>query len=98
MKLSQLAAKPQLLEVVLDDAETLAEYGEAVVFWTWDRQPLDVFMRLASATSQDSESMLEIVRNLMLDEGGKPIVTKDTMLPTSILVRAIGRLTDSLGK
>lgn len=98
MKLSQLAKKPQLIEVVLDDAETLSEYSEPVTFWTWDRQPLDVFMRLASATSQDSEGMLEIVRNLMLDETGNPVVTADTMLPTSILVRAIGRLTDSLGK
>jgi hypothetical protein len=42
--------------------------------------------------------MLEIVRQLLLDEAGKPIVTADTMLPTAVLIRAIAKLTETLGK
>ena len=51
MKLSALTAKPVLVQIVLDDEATIAEYGESVDFWTWDRQPMDVFMKLASATT-----------------------------------------------
>lgn len=98
MKLATLATKPQLIEVVLDDEDTIKEYGEALSFHTWDRQPLDIFMRLAVSQQQDPTEMLEIVRQLLLDESGKPIVTKDTMLPTAVLIRAIAKLTETLGK
>jgi len=98
MKLSQLAAKPKLIEIALDDAETIAEHGEPLTFHTWDRQPLDVFMRLAVAQQNDQSGMLDIIRTMMLDEDGKEIISADTMLPTGVLIRAIGKLTDTLGK
>jgi hypothetical protein len=98
MKLSQLAAKPQLIEIALDDEQTIAEHGEALTFHTWDRQPLDVFMRLAVAQQNDQSAMLDIIRTMMLDEHGKQIISDDAMLPTGVLIRAIGKLTDTLGK
>lgn len=98
MKLSQLAAKPQLISVALDDEDTIKEFGEPLEFYTWDRQPLDIFMQLAVAQSQDPKEMLEIVRKLLLDESGKQILVDGVMLPTSVLIRAIAKLTDALGK
>lgn len=98
MKLSQLAAKPKLVEVALDDKDTIKEFGEPLTFWTWDRQPLDVFMRLAVAQQSDQSGMLDIIRTMMLDEDGKQIISADAMLPTGVLIRAIGKLTDTLGK
>ena len=47
MKLSQLTAKPQLIEISLDDEATIKEFGEPVTFSTWDRQNMDTFMKLA---------------------------------------------------
>ena len=98
MKLSQLAAKPKLVEIALDDEETVKEFGEPLTFHTWDRQPLDVFMRLAVAQQSDQSGMLDIIRTMMLDEDGKQIISADAMLPTGVLIRAIGKLTDTLGK
>ena len=98
MKLSQLASKPQLIEIVLDDADIVAEFGETVTFWTWDRQPLDVFMRLAMAQTGDQNTMLEIIRTMMLDEAGNQIVSDDLMLPTGVLISAIAKLSERLGK
>lgn len=98
MKLSQIAAKPQLIEVVLDDAETIKEFGESLVFHTWDRQPLPMFMKLASITGSDTAGLVEIVRTLILDQDGKEIITSDVMLPTPVLLRAIAKITDMLGK
>lgn len=98
MKLSTLAAAPQLVQLTLDDEETIKEYGEPLEFYTWDRQPLDVFMRMAVAQQQDSGQMLDLVRTLILDEAGQPVITDTAMVPAGILVKAIGRITDFLGK
>jgi hypothetical protein len=98
MKLSQLAAKPQLVKITLDSAEIVQEYGEPVEFYTWDRQPLEVFMKLANSSSADGASMINIVRTMILNEDGTQIITDEHMLPTNILVEAISRLTATLGK
>lgn len=98
MKLSQLAAKPQLITVILDDAETIKELGEPLEFCTWDRQPLEVFMKLANANQNDMGSMIEIVKKLILDENGKEIISGDIMLPSQVLIKCIGKVVESLGK
>jgi hypothetical protein len=98
MRLSQLVAKPQLIEVSLDDEATVKEYGETIVFHTWDRQPMDTFMKLASATDTNTADIIKIVKDLILDENGKPLLTGDGMLPTPVLMRAIGKITEALGK
>jgi hypothetical protein len=98
MKLSQLAAKPQLIKITLDDEETVAEFGEAVEFWTWDRQPLEVFMKLANANQQDMGTMIDVIRTLILDENTHPIIAKDNMLPTNVLMKSIARIVETLGK
>jgi hypothetical protein len=98
MKLSQLAAKPQLIKITLDDEETVAEFGEAVEFWTWDRQPLEVFMKLADANQQDMGTMIDVIRTLILDENTHPIIAKDNMLPTNVLMKSIARIVETVGK
>jgi hypothetical protein len=98
MKLSQLSAKPQLIEIKIDDEDTVKEFGEAITFHTWDRQPMDVFMKLANMTNNDTASIIDIVKTLILDDNGKEILTKDSMLPTHVLMKAITKVTDLLGK
>ena len=98
MKLSQLTAKPQLIDVHIDDEETIKEFGEAIEFWTWDRQPMDVFMKLANADQNNTSSVIEIVKTLILDEKGKEILKDDNMLPTHVLMKAISKVTEILGK
>lgn len=98
MKLSQIAAKPQLIKIELSDDEILAEFGEAIEFWTWDRQPLETFMRLANANQQDIGNMIDVIRTLILDENSHPIIAKDNMLPTNILMKVIAKIVEKLGK
>ena len=98
MKLSQLTSKPQLIDIHIDDEETIKEFGEAIEFWTWDRQPMDVFMKLANASGNDTTGIIGIVRTLILDEKGKEILKDDEMLPTHILMKAIAKVTELLGK
>lgn len=98
MKLSQLAAKPQLIKVELDDKETINEFGEAIEFYTWDRQPLDIFMKLANSDQTNIGGMIDVVKSLILDENGKEIITKDNMLPSTVLIKSISKIVEALGK
>jgi hypothetical protein len=99
MKLSQITAKPKLIEISIDDEDTVKEFGEVLTFYTWDRQPMEVFMRLANVSDSNSgSSIIEIVKNLILDENGKEILSDKNMLPTHVLMKAISKVTEFLGK
>ena len=98
MKLSQLAAKPQLIQVLIDDAETIAAHGESIEFYTWDRQPLEVFMKLANSDHNDSTGMINIVRTLILDENGAEVISGENMIPSSVLIKVVAKIVELLGK
>jgi hypothetical protein len=98
MKITQLAAKPQLVKITLDTPELVEEFGEAVDFWTWDRQPLDVFMKLASSNGTDNSGLVNVLRTLILDETGQQVIQGEVTIPTKILVAAMAAITDVLGK
>jgi hypothetical protein len=98
MKLSNLVAKPQLIKVELTDEETIKEFGEPLEFYTYDRQPLDVFMKLANSTDNQGSQIIEIVRTLILDEKGEQVLKDNDMLPTGVLIKTITKVTEMLGK
>jgi len=98
MKLSDIAKKPTLIEVTIDDADIVEQYGEALTFWTWDRQPMDVFLKLASLDQKNTSSVISAVRELILDSEGKQILTDSITLPTQLMMRVISLVVDRLGK
>ena len=98
MKLREIAHKPKLIEVVLDDEDIQQRFGESLSFYTYDRQPLDVFMSLVSMEEQDQAKMFGIVRQLILDENGQQIVSEDSMLPGHVLLKCVTKIVELLGK
>jgi hypothetical protein len=98
MKITQLAAKPQLVKITLDTPELVEEFGEAIDFYTWDRQPLDIFMKLASSNGTDNSGLVNVLRTLILDETGQQVIQGEVTIPTKILVAAMAAITDVLGK
>jgi len=98
MKLSDLARKPQLTKIIIDEEDIIAEFGEPLEFWTWDRQPMDTFLKLASVDQSNTSNVIAAVRELILDETGKPVLTDEVALPTVVLMRVITRVVESLGK
>jgi hypothetical protein len=98
MKLSQITSEPKLIEISLDDEATVKEFGEPLTFHTWDRQPMEVFMRLANVDQKNTGDLINIVKTLILDEKGKQILNDKNMLPTGVLMRAIAKVTEQLGK
>jgi hypothetical protein len=98
MKLSALTAKPQLEKFILDDEDTVKEFGEPIEFYLLDRQPLSIFLRLASLSGSDNTEIVTIVKDLILDEKGKQIISEDNVLPGPLLLKVIGAVVNKLGK
>jgi len=98
MKLSEIAKKPRLIEITIDDADIVEQYGEALTFHTWDRQPMHVFLKLASLNQSDTASMISAVRELILNEDGTQVMSEEAALPTNVLMRVITTVVERLGK
>lgn len=98
MNLSEILAQPKLIPISIDDKDTQKEYGEPVVFYTWDRQPMHIFLQLAATETTNTESVIKICKQLILDQNGNELLKDDSMLPTKILMKAIAKVTEILGK
>ncbi len=98
MKLSQLAAVPKLIKITLDDEATVKEYGEALDFYIYDRQPIDVFVKLAGLTTNDFAQIVVIVNEMILDESGQRIVKDDFVLPQKLYTKVVQKVVTALGE
>jgi len=98
MNLQDLVSEPKLVRVEIDDEETIAEYKEAIVFYTPDRQPLDVFIKLSVALSSDRTASIDLLRTLVLDEKGKEVLTNGKLLKPALMVKVLGKVMELLGK
>jgi hypothetical protein len=98
MNLKELAAKPQLIKLTLDDEDTLAEYKEPLDFHIMDRQPIDVFVKLAGLSLDNLGEIVTIVNDLILDESGEKIVANDYVLPQKLYMRVVEKVIKQLGE
>ena len=98
MKLTQLAAKPQLIKITIDDEDTVKEFGEALDFWVWDRQPIEKFIKLATMKSENFEEMVNTVNSMVMDEDGSTVIKDDCVLPTNVMIKVISKVVETLGK
>lgn len=97
MKLSQLAAKPQLMKIEIADEDIVKQYGEPIEFYIYDRQNMDIFMKLASLDEKNFSKVSEIVKDIILDEEGKPVLNDNEILPMSVMMRVVQKVIDQLG-
>lgn len=98
MKLSKLAGKPQLVKITLDDEETVKAYGDSLEFWIYDRQDLDSFVKLATLDAKNFDKLASEVNKLILDEDGTPVVKEGLALPADLMMKAIQKVIEILGK
>jgi hypothetical protein len=98
MKLTQLAKAPQLIRIELDDEEIRKEYNDSLEFYIYDRQPLDQFIKLATAKQDDIGSMLDMINAMILDENGEKVMKDNLTLPSDIILKVVNKVTETLGK
>ena len=98
MKLAELASKPQLVKVIIDDKEIVEKYGEELEFFINDRLPISSYTHLASLTKDDVGELYEALKDLILDEAGNPVLTEEKTLPLDLLTASVVKVTERLGK
>jgi len=98
MKLSELAKKPQLVEITIDKEELVEKYGDALTFYMYDRQSLDVFSKLANATQDNVGEYMNILTDIILKEDGEPVMADEHVLPIDVMTEAMSLIGQKLGK
>lgn len=98
MKLTQLATKPQLIKITIDEPALVEKYGEAVEFYVHDRINLEQYTELATIKTEDVGSMVGLIKELVLDEEGNRVMDEDHVLPTDLLNACMIKVVDTLGK
>ena len=96
--LTGLAAKPKLIKITLDSDEIKEKYGDELDFYIYDRQPMDLFVQIATKLNSDYSEAVTMINNLILDEKGKPICTDGMVLPPDVTSNAIQKVIEQLGK
>ena len=97
MKLSELSQKPKLIKILINKKDIVKKYGEELEFHIYDRQPLDVFTKLANA-KEDTAGVTELIQSMILDEEGNPVVKDGNILPLDVIMEAVTLITKELGK
>lgn len=100
MNIKELAAKAKLIKITLDDEDIVEQYGEALEFWVWDRQPLDKFLQFAGKDlkAENYPELVKFCSELILDEDGKPVMADDMLLPNVVLAKCVTKVVEQLGK
>tara|TARA_R110001606_G_scaffold379898_2_gene540133 strand:- start:444 stop:755 length:312 start_codon:yes stop_codon:yes gene_type:complete len=98
MNLQDLAQKPQLTKILIDDEAIVEKYGDSLTFYVYDRQPLNVFAQLANADEKDVGHMGEVLAGLILNEKGEAVIVEDKILPMDVMMKAMTKIGETLGK
>ena len=98
MKLQELAVKPTLIKLTITEPKIVEKYGEELDFHIYDRQPLDIFAKLATIKEENPLEFTDILVDLILNEEGKPVMSEEKILPIDVLTEAIKLIGDKLGK
>lgn len=98
MNLKDLANKPQLVKLTVDKPELTEKYGDTLDFYIYDRQPLEVFGRLANADKESFSDVANLVTTLVLDVNGYAIIEDGAELPFDVLTEVITMVSEHLGK
>lgn len=96
MELKALAAKPQLVKVEVNSEPVVAAYGESLEFWMWDRQDIPTYLKLAQL-KEDRTAIFNIVKDVVLDKDGQPVLQDGEMLPIEIMIPVLEAAVKQLG-
>jgi len=98
IQLNKLAAKPQLMKVVLDTDDIKEKYGDSLEFYIYDRLQMSEFIGIATMLEANYGEALVKLETLILDEKGHPVMKDGMVLPPDVITGAITKIVEQLGK
>lgn len=99
MDISNLAKKPQIVDLTIDDADIVEKYGEAITFYMIDEMGIDTyfsFYRLQQG--QQAEQLNQLLRKIILKSDGTPALSEDQVLPVDLTLAVLVKINEFLGK
>jgi hypothetical protein len=96
MQLKELATKPKLEQVIVDNPVIVEAYGEPLEFYMWDRQDLPTYLKLAQI-KDNQEQIFDIVKEVVLDDQANRVLGDGEMLPVDIMVPVLEAAIRRLG-
>jgi len=97
--IKEFARKPQLVELVLDGEDIVAEYGDPITFWMTDYVDINTYFDFfKSQSGKDGQELNVLMRKLIKNAQGEPVLADDEALPIDIAVAALTKINETLGK
>jgi hypothetical protein len=96
MNIKELARKPELKKITVDNPIVVEAYGEAVDFWMYDRQSVPTYLQLAQL-KDDHNQLFTIIKTIIMDENGLPVLNEGEMLPIDIMIPILEAAIRELG-
>lgn len=99
MNISEFKIKPKLIEILIDDKDIVEQYGDSIKFHMYDHLDLTTYFKFFRAQSEgNTDELLKIVKTIVLDDKGKPVMNHEYELPVDIFTNAVIKITEHLGK
>jgi hypothetical protein len=99
MDIRQLAKRPELVEIVLDSEDIVKEYGESITFYMKDFVDITTYFDFFRSQGEKSGGELNVLmRKIILNKDGQPVLGDDEALPIDISVAALTKINECLGK
>lgn len=99
MNIKEFAAKPKLIELKITDPAIVEKYGEEISFFTYDIVGMSTYFDFFDARQKGQfENLGKMMKQMILDDQGKPALADDEDLPIDIAAAAVNLLGDVLGK
>lgn len=99
MNISEFKIKPKIIQITIDDEAIVKEYGDEINFYMYDHLDLTTYFQFFKAQNEgNTDQLLKIVKTIILDEAGKPVMNDEYELPVDIFTNAVIKITEHLGK
>lgn len=96
--IQDFARQPTLLKIELDTPEIREEFGDTVIFYMKDFVDINTYFEFYRSQSENSDNLAVILKRLILNESGQPVIQEGFELPATLAIAALSRINDILGK
>lgn len=99
MDIKQLAKKPELVEVIIDDEHIVKEYGEPITFYMKDFVDINTYFDFFRSQNEKSgEELNKLMASIILNKEGAPVLADGEGFPIDISIAALTKINETLGK
>lgn len=99
MNLSEIKIKPKLIELSIDDKQTVEDFGDSITLYMMDQVDLQTYFDFYRKQSEGKPNeLMDVLRKILRDKDGKPVLQDDETIPLSLVAKVIEKVGEQLGK